>query len=89
MRVVFWGTGIVFFLAKFINLHNEYTQGFWVELCQQVETGMSHSTCVSYLPSHMDVPQASSRRLVSVSFRFELWTPTVSTFKHLPERSQS
>ena len=36
---VFWGTGIVFFLAKFINLHNDITQGFWVELCQQVETG--------------------------------------------------
>lgn len=37
--VVFWGTGIVFFLAKFINFHNSNTQGFWVELCQQVETG--------------------------------------------------
>ncbi|KAI9063308.1 hypothetical protein FKP32DRAFT_1758393 [Trametes sanguinea] len=40
--VVFWGTGIVFFLAKFINLHNDITQGFWVELCQQVETGKMH-----------------------------------------------
>lgn len=38
-NAVFWGTGIVFFLAKFINLHNDITQGFWVELCQQVETG--------------------------------------------------
>ncbi|OCH92936.1 hypothetical protein OBBRIDRAFT_802282 [Obba rivulosa] len=38
--VVFWGTGIVFFLAKFIDLHNSITQGFWVELCQQVETGI-------------------------------------------------
>ena len=37
--VVFWGTGIVFFLAKFINLHDANAQGYWVELCQQVETG--------------------------------------------------
>ena len=36
---VFWGSGIVLFLAKMINLHNPITQGFWVELCQQVETG--------------------------------------------------
>ena len=43
---MFWGTGIVFFLAKFINLHNDYTQGFWVELCQQVETGMSSSSLI-------------------------------------------
>ena len=37
--LVFWGTGIVLFLVKWINLHNDITQGFWVELCQQVETG--------------------------------------------------
>ena len=43
---VFWGTGIVFFLAKFINLHNSNTQGFWVELCQQVETGKPIVTLV-------------------------------------------
>ena len=36
---VFWGAGIVLFLAKMINLHDEIKQGFWVELCQQVETG--------------------------------------------------
>jgi hypothetical protein len=36
---VFWGAAIVFFLAKFINLHNENTQGFWVEVSSQVENG--------------------------------------------------
>lgn len=50
LRTVFWGTGIVFFLAKFINLHNANTQGLWVELCQQVETGRcqsgAYSTCM-------------------------------------------
>ncbi|KAH9853535.1 hypothetical protein C2E23DRAFT_821747 [Lenzites betulinus] len=49
-NVVFWGTGIVFFLAKFINLHNEITQGFWVELCQQVETGLFTATSIGFIP---------------------------------------
>jgi len=48
--VVFWGTGIVFFLAKFINLHNSITQGFWVELCQQVETGLFTLTSIGLIP---------------------------------------
>ncbi|KAH9899930.1 hypothetical protein C8Q73DRAFT_339831 [Cubamyces lactineus] len=48
--VVFWGTGIVFFLAKFIDLHNDYTQGFWVELCQQVETGLFTATSIGFIP---------------------------------------
>ncbi|KAI9001071.1 hypothetical protein BD414DRAFT_574554 [Trametes punicea] len=48
--VVFWGTGIVFFLAKFINLHNDITQGFWVELCQQVETGLFTATSIGFIP---------------------------------------
>ncbi len=39
VHLVFWGAGIVLFLAKMINLHNSNTQAFWVELCQQVETG--------------------------------------------------
>ncbi|KAL7282365.1 hypothetical protein ACG7TL_003835 [Trametes sanguinea] len=48
--VVFWGTGIVFFLAKFINLHNDITQGYWVELCQQVETGLFTATSIGFIP---------------------------------------
>jgi hypothetical protein len=37
--VVFWGAAIVFFLARFINLHNANTQGFWVEVSSQVVCG--------------------------------------------------
>jgi hypothetical protein len=38
--LVFWGAAIVIFLAKIINFHNANTQGFWVEVSSQVETGM-------------------------------------------------
>ncbi|CDO71279.1 hypothetical protein BN946_scf184908.g36 [Trametes cinnabarina] len=48
--VVFWGSGIVLFLAKMINLHNDITQGFWVELCQQVETGLFTATSIGFIP---------------------------------------
>ncbi|GJE84182.1 hypothetical protein PsYK624_002580 [Phanerochaete sordida] len=48
--VVFWGTGIVFFLAKFIDCHNSNTQGFWVELCQQIETGLFTVTSIGLIP---------------------------------------
>ena len=37
---VFWGAAIVIFLAKIINFHNDNTQGFWVEVSAQVETGV-------------------------------------------------
>ena len=40
LYLVFWGAAIVIFLAKIINLHNANTQGFWVEVSSQVETGM-------------------------------------------------
>ncbi|KAI0723244.1 hypothetical protein C8Q76DRAFT_722203 [Earliella scabrosa] len=48
--VVFWGAGIVLFLAKMINLHDEIKQGFWVELCQQVETGLFTATSIGFIP---------------------------------------
>lgn len=37
--LVFWGAAIVIFLVKIINFHNANTQGFWVEISSQVETG--------------------------------------------------
>lgn len=37
---VFWGTAILLFLIKWINLHNSVQQGFWLEVSQQVETGI-------------------------------------------------
>ncbi|PCH41098.1 hypothetical protein WOLCODRAFT_89020 [Wolfiporia cocos MD-104 SS10] len=48
--VVFWGTALVFFLARFIDLHNDNTQGFWVELCQQIETGLFSVTSIGLAP---------------------------------------
>ncbi|TCD68204.1 hypothetical protein EIP91_011376 [Steccherinum ochraceum] len=48
--IVFWGAGIVLFLAKMINLHNDITQGFWVELCQQIETGLFTVTSIGLIP---------------------------------------
>lgn len=37
---VFWGAALVLFLLKWINLHNANTQGFWVEVCSQIECGL-------------------------------------------------
>ncbi|KAJ7368404.1 hypothetical protein DFH08DRAFT_831328 [Mycena albidolilacea] len=51
--VVFWGAAIVFFLAKFINLHNENTQGFWVEVSSQVENGLFTVTGIGLIPSRV------------------------------------
>ena len=47
---VFWGTGIVVFLIKIINLHDSNAQGFWVELCQQIETGLFTATSIGLIP---------------------------------------
>lgn len=43
MSLVFWGTALVFFLAKWINLGNTTTQDFWTEVCEQIENGGSVS----------------------------------------------
>ncbi|KAH8830932.1 hypothetical protein DL96DRAFT_1594868 [Flagelloscypha sp. PMI_526] len=48
--VVFWGAAIVFFLAKIINLHNDYTQGFWVEVSSQVVNGLFTVTGIGLIP---------------------------------------
>ncbi|KAH9943489.1 golgi-body localization protein domain-containing protein [Epithele typhae] len=50
VKTLFWGTGIVLFLAKMINLHNDIQQGYWVELCQQVETGLFTATSIGFIP---------------------------------------
>lgn len=42
IHAVFWGAAIVLFLSKIINLHNPDTQGFWIEISSQVETGKPH-----------------------------------------------
>ncbi|KAJ6539448.1 hypothetical protein B0H19DRAFT_1179153 [Mycena capillaripes] len=51
--VVFWGAAIVFFLAKFVNLHNENTQGFWVEVSSQIENGLFTVTGIGLIPSRV------------------------------------
>ncbi|KAJ7283543.1 hypothetical protein C8J57DRAFT_1292856 [Mycena rebaudengoi] len=51
--VVFFGAGIVIFLLKIINLHNANTQGFWVEVCSQVENGLFTVTGVGLIPSRV------------------------------------
>jgi len=48
--VVFWGAAIVIFLAKIINFHNANTQGFWVEVSSQVETGLFTVTSIGLIP---------------------------------------
>ncbi|KAI0307282.1 hypothetical protein B0F90DRAFT_1932074 [Multifurca ochricompacta] len=48
--VVFWGTAIVFFLAKWINLHNQTTQDFWEEVTQQIENGLFCLTGIGLIP---------------------------------------
>jgi hypothetical protein len=49
---VFWGAAIVIFLAKIINFHNANTQGFWIEVSSQVETGMCTSSAKRLLLKH-------------------------------------
>ncbi|KNZ81532.1 hypothetical protein J132_00498 [Termitomyces sp. J132] len=48
--VVFWGAAIIFFLCKFINFHNDNTQGFWVEVSSQVVNGLFTITGVGLIP---------------------------------------
>ncbi|KAF9510285.1 hypothetical protein BS47DRAFT_92513 [Hydnum rufescens UP504] len=48
--VVFWGAAIVFFLAKFINLHNPQQQKFWIEISSQVENALFTVTGVGLIP---------------------------------------
>lgn len=36
---VFWGSALVLFLAKWINLQNQETQDFWTEICEQILNG--------------------------------------------------
>jgi hypothetical protein len=50
--LVFWGAAIVIFLAKIINFHNANTQGFWIEVSSQVETGIFHATYLSEIVPH-------------------------------------
>jgi len=39
-RLVFWGSALVLLLAKWINLNNQETQDFWVEICEQILNGV-------------------------------------------------
>jgi len=48
--VVFWGSALVFFLAKWINLHNQSTQDFWVEICEQILNGLFCLTGIGLIP---------------------------------------
>ncbi|KIJ70056.1 hypothetical protein HYDPIDRAFT_121420 [Hydnomerulius pinastri MD-312] len=49
--VAFWGAAIFLFLVKWIDLHNEDKQGFWVEVCSQVECGLFSVTGIGMIPS--------------------------------------
>ncbi|KZT12507.1 uncharacterized protein LAESUDRAFT_638973 [Laetiporus sulphureus 93-53] len=47
---VFWGSALVLFLARFINVHNDNTQNFWIELCQQILTGFFSLPSIGLMP---------------------------------------
>jgi len=47
---VFWGTALVFFLAKWINVGNTTTQDFWTEVCEQIENGLFCLTGIGLIP---------------------------------------
>ena len=49
---VFWGSALVLFLAKWINLHNQSLQDFWIELCEQIENGVF--CCDNTIKPHSD-----------------------------------
>lgn len=49
--VVFWGAALVLFLLRWINLHNANTQGFWVEVCSQIECGLFTVTGIGLIPT--------------------------------------
>ncbi|KAF9534219.1 hypothetical protein CPB83DRAFT_843880 [Crepidotus variabilis] len=51
--IVFWGAAIVIFLARIINFHNPNTQGFWIEVSSQVETGLFTVTSIGLIPSRV------------------------------------
>ncbi|EPT03734.1 hypothetical protein FOMPIDRAFT_1158598 [Fomitopsis schrenkii] len=63
LLVVFWGTALVLFLARFINVHNDNTQNFWVEVCQQIETGLFSLTSIGLMPF----------RIVDTYRMFKIW----------------
>lgn len=48
--VIIWGSGIVLFLARIINLHNKNLNDFWVEVCQQIETSLFSFTSIGLIP---------------------------------------
>ncbi|KAI0068825.1 hypothetical protein BV25DRAFT_1874084 [Artomyces pyxidatus] len=48
--IVFWGSGIVLFALKIINLHNKTNQDFWSEICQQIECGLFCITGIGLIP---------------------------------------
>lgn len=48
--VVFWGTALVLFLFKWINLHNPSTQDFWEEICEQILNGLFCLTGIGLIP---------------------------------------
>jgi hypothetical protein len=70
-HLVFWGSALVLFLAKWINLHNQNTQNFWVEICAQILNGVfcyrsraitSHPDLNRPVLSHWDWPHPMARR---------------------------
>lgn len=50
------------FLGKLIDLHNANSQGFWVELCQQIETGV----CIRFI-TKCAVSESISAGLFSIT----------------------
>ncbi|KAI9512233.1 hypothetical protein F5148DRAFT_1164993 [Russula earlei] len=48
--VVFWGSALVLFLAKWIKLHNKSTRDFWVEICEQILNGLFCLTGIGLIP---------------------------------------
>lgn len=87
--VVFWGAAIVLFLLKWINLHDSYKQGFWIEISSQVVNALFTVQGVGFLPwrimdtyhimwiSHYDRVDQRKRR--------EAKLPTVGDVNDIPD----
>ncbi|KIP10738.1 hypothetical protein PHLGIDRAFT_22173 [Phlebiopsis gigantea 11061_1 CR5-6] len=89
MKTLFWGAGIVVFLAKIINVHNANTQGFWVELCQQIETGLFTATSIGLIPFRVLDTWRISRiwryRTITIKRRTKAGLPDLYDDNDLPD----
>ncbi len=90
--ITFWGTAIVLFLLRWINVHNHDRQRYWIEICDQILCALFTAVGLGFAPFRAvdtyRMVQIAHYHFLTYKRRRQLNLPELKDKNELPRASE-